>query len=92
MDEKYYTYVLYSDSSKQLYIGQTKDIERRLKQHNKGKVESTKPYIPYKLVYYEELNTKEEAIKREKDLKQANGRRFIKRVLDKNIMPGWRNW
>ncbi len=81
MKTKYYTYVLYSEKVEQLYIGQTNNIDRRLKQHNNGKVESTKPYLPYKLIYLEELNTKTDAVNREHELKQANGRRFLKQFI-----------
>ena len=81
MDEKFYTYVLYSKNRAKVYIGHTNNLIRRFKQHNSGYVLSTKPYRPYSLVYYEELISKEEAFKREKELKTTMGRRYIKSLL-----------
>ena len=78
---KYFTYALYSYSFSRLYIGQTDDVNRRLTQHNEGKVDSTKPYKPYKLIYFEEHLTREDAVKREKELKTSEGRRFLKKFI-----------
>lgn len=52
------------------YIGHTKDLKKRLLDHN-SKNGSFYLYskLPVKLVYYENLETKEEAIKRERQLK-----------------------
>ena len=43
--------------------------------------ESIRPYIPFKLVYFEEFETEKEAILREKYFKTAAGRRFLKKVF-----------
>ena len=74
----YYTYVLKSIKDKKLYIGWAVDLQRRLKEHNSGKVEATKNRRPLKLVYYEACLDKEKAIKREKYFKTGFGRRFLK--------------
>ena len=74
---KYYAYVLYSDKNVSLYIGSTNDLGKRFFQHNKGKVTSTKPYVPYTLVYFEEHAEKNEAARREKELKTSVGRRYL---------------
>jgi putative endonuclease len=79
--KKYLIYVLYSDSHKQLYIGHTNDLKRRFKQHNKGKVSSTKPYRPYRIIYSEEAVSKTIAVKREKVLKLTKGRQFLKQFI-----------
>jgi len=65
----YYVYILESINHRNLYIGFTTDITNRLIEHNAGHVPSTKPYIPYKIVYFEAYGTKEEAIQREQNLK-----------------------
>jgi len=49
--------------------------------HNAGKVKSTKSYLPWKLIYNEEFETRIEARKREKYLKSAAGRRWRKNNL-----------
>ena len=47
-------YVIKSLHSGRLYVGYTENIDNRIKEHNRGKVRSTKAYIPYYLVYKEE--------------------------------------
>ena len=80
---KYYTYILRSQVDGRLYKGHASDIEKRLKEHNSGKTKSTKGYIPWEIVYYEEFETKGEAIEREKFFKTGFGREYIKSKLDK---------
>jgi len=48
-------YVLYSLKDKHTYVGCTKDISKRLEEHDLGKVSSTKNRRPLKLVYQENL-------------------------------------
>jgi putative endonuclease len=79
--KKFFIYALYSEKYKQFYIGHTDDLKRRFEQHNKGRVNSTKPYRPYKIIYFEEVDTKAEAVKREKELKLTKGRRFLKQFI-----------
>jgi putative endonuclease len=77
----FYVYVLRSIDFERNYIGFTKDINIRLKQHNSGKTKSTKPYKPWKLLFFETYSSKNEAIKREKFLKTGKGREYIKKYL-----------
>lgn len=79
MKKNYFAYVLYSYSFKRLYIGHTDSLKSRVKRHNSGYVSSTKPYIPYELVYFEEFDSREKAIQREHELKSLEGRKFAKR-------------
>jgi len=65
----YYLYLLKSKKDKRLYIGFTNNLKRRLKQHNRGEVISTKGRRPLELVYYEAYSSKKDAMKREKNLK-----------------------
>lgn len=65
----FYVYVLISLKNEDLYIGFTEDLKRRFKDHNDGFVKTTKPNVPWKLVYYESYLNKKDAIKREKQLK-----------------------
>ena len=68
----YFLYILRT-SSNTLYIGQTNNLEKRLKEHKEHKSKSAK-YIRYfnsfKLVYTEEYQTRTEAMRRELQLKQ----------------------
>jgi putative endonuclease len=77
----FFAYVLRSLNHEYFYKGHCKDLAKRLTQHNSGMTESIRPYIPFKIVYYEVFNTETEAIAREKYFKSASGRRFLKKVL-----------
>lgn len=65
----FYIYVLKSKKDNKLYIGSTKDLRKRLKQHNDGKVFSTKYRRPFELVYYEAYKSEKDSRKRESNLK-----------------------
>jgi putative endonuclease len=77
----YYVYVLQSLKDKQFYIGYTEDLKNRFEEHNSGRVVSAKNRRPLKLVYYEACLNQQDATKREKYLKTAWGKRYIKNRL-----------
>jgi len=77
----FYTYVIKSISFDYYYKGFCEDITKRLEQHNSGSTSSNKKYRPFRLVYFETFETKEEAIKREKHFKSAAGRRYLKNKI-----------
>lgn len=65
-----YTYIVRCNDGT-YYTGWTNDIEKRLKTHNEGKgAKYTKTRRPVTLVYYEIFQTKEEAMRREWEIKQ----------------------
>ena len=64
------------------YTGWTNDIEKRVKTHNEGKgAKYTKTRRPVTLVYYESFQTKEEAMRREWEIKQLTRKQKEKLVL-----------
>ena len=65
----YYIYILKSKNDNNLYIGSTKNLGRRIGEHNGGLVFSTKSRIPFKLIYYEAYKSERDARNREKNLK-----------------------
>ena len=77
----WYVYIIKSLKDKKIYVGHTKDLKRRFKEHNSGLVESTKARGPFKLLYYEACNLLEDSLKREKSLKTGFGRAYLKRRL-----------
>lgn len=78
----YFVYVLKSEKDNNLYIGITNNLEKRLKQHNNGNNFSTKYRKPFKLVYYEIKENRQDARIREKFLKSGCGREFIKQLIN----------
>ena len=65
----FFVYILKSKKDKMLYIGYATDLRKRLKEHNLGLVKSTKSRKPLYLVYYEAYASKQDAVKREHNLK-----------------------
>ena len=64
------------------YIGQTDDLARRWREHLSGKgAEWTATHRPTWLVHYEEFATREQAVKREHDLKTGFGRKWLKEEI-----------
>ena len=78
----FYAYVLKSINHDFLYKGHCENLEKRLIQHNSGMTTSTRPYLPFTIIYYESFETMEEAIAREKYFKTAAGRRYLKNNLN----------
>lgn len=77
----FYIYVLQSLKDKYFYVGYTKSVLKRFTEHKKGLVFSTKNRRPLKIVYYEGCLNQKDALKREKYLKTAWGKRYIKNRL-----------
>ncbi len=73
-----YVYVLKSQSARKSYVGLTDDVRRRLHEHNSGRHAYTKRHMPWIIVHHERCATLNDARTREKYLKSAAGRRFLK--------------
>ena len=81
----HYVYVLLNQKDKEFYIGYTKNLKKRLKEHNAKKNFSTKFRIPLDLIYAEACLNKDDAQRRENYLKTSQGRRFLKLRLRKYL-------
>jgi putative endonuclease len=78
----YYVYLLKSKLNGELYRGSTNDLKYRFKEHNDGKVFSTKRYRPWKLIYYEAFAEEKLARLREQKLKHnGNAMHELKKRL-----------
>ncbi len=78
----WYVYILRSSVDNRLYVGSTNDIKRRLTEHNSGKVDSTKPRMPLKLITYFCVRDKIKAVGLEQYLKTGSGKSFLnERIL-----------
>ena len=80
----FYTYVLINKDSHKTYTGHTRDLEKRIKEHNDGLVKSSKKYRPYQVLLFEKFDTINEAKKREMYYKNFRGRQKLKEVIDIN--------
>jgi putative endonuclease len=80
----HFTYIIYSDSYKQFYVGSTQDVEERLRRHNAGHSKSTKGKGPWTLIKSFSFETRSEAMQLEKKIKK----RGIRRFLEDMVQPG----
>ncbi len=83
----YYIYILQSNKDNHFYTGYTSDLRKRIDDHNRGKVSSTKFRRPLQLVYFEGCLSQKDALHREKYLKTSWGKRYIKNRI-KNYLTG----
>jgi putative endonuclease len=74
----YFVYAISSLERNYIYVGLTDNLERRFSEHNSGRNKTTKPYRPFKLLYFEECKTREEARKREIYYKSGSGKEKLK--------------
>lgn len=75
----FYTYVLKSKKNNDIYVGSTESLFDRLKLHNSGKVKFTKAYRPWKLLEYQEFNTRSQAVRQERFLKTGQQKELLKK-------------
>jgi putative endonuclease len=80
----YFIYALYNRKNNKIYIGQTKDLEERLRIHKEKLL--TNSYTSrfdgkWELVYKEVVNNRKQALLREKQLKSYRGREFVKQFI-----------
>lgn len=84
----YYVYMLTNYNNKVLYTGVTNNLCRRLYEHKSKLIKGfTEKYNVNKLVYFEESNNPEAAIKREKQIK--GWKREKKNNLIEKMNPKW---
>jgi putative endonuclease len=86
--KNFYVYILASKIGGTLYIGVTSNLVQRVAQHRMKLVKSfTEKYDVSLLVYFEQFDDAENAIKREKQLKKWN-RAWKVRLIEENN-PNW---
>ena len=85
---KNYTYIL-KCSDGTLYCGWTNNLEKRLAAHNEGAgAKYTRNRRPVELVYYEEFETKQEAMSREYHIKRMSRQEKLNLIQKKERIGG----
>ena len=79
----FFVYALWSEKFDKIYVGMTSNPHKRLIEHNSGKSTYTKKFKPWHCFYLEEVNSKNEALKKEKYYKSGWGRKKLKLELEK---------
>lgn len=86
----FFVYFLASQRNGTLYIGMTDDLVRRVWQHREGVLPGfTKDYDVKLLVWYEQHETRESALTRERQMKKWNRAWKLRTIEEKN--PTWRD-
>ncbi len=78
--EKYFVYAIKSHKDGRIYVGLSKNPERRLLEHNKGDTKSTKFYRPWAIIYKKLVGTRKDARKEEKKLKSGYRKELLKSI------------
>lgn len=79
----FFVYILESEKTGRWYVGHTENIVLRLAAHNAGRVKSSKPYIPYAVVYQEIFTTRSAAVKRELQIKRSG---MIRKAIKSRLL------
>ena len=77
-------YILESISYGKYYIGQTNNLEKRLKSHNQGNNKYTKPFKHWKVIFHKLYYTRAEALSIEKKLKALKKRDLVVKFATQN--------
>jgi putative endonuclease len=78
----FFVYAISSLCRNYIYVGMTDNLERRVQQHNLGNEKTTKPYLPYILLYSESLENRSDARIREKYWKSGTGKRKLRKMRE----------
>ena len=79
--EAFYVYAIVSMKDNRIYVGISRNVEKRVIEHNDRKIFSTKAFIPWLLFYSEAIGNSSEARKKEKYFKTASGKRKLRKIL-----------
>jgi len=77
----FFVYIIRSKTSGTYYIGQTNNLERRVRRHNLGYEKYTRKALPWELVYHECYPTRSQAMSREKKLKKIKKRKVLEKLF-----------
>jgi putative endonuclease len=84
--EKFFVYILQSRKDFSFYIGQTNDLDVRVSKHNDGLSKYTSSKLPWVLVYFEKLETRSDALKREREIKSKKSRKYIEALISTRFL------
>jgi len=82
----FFVYAIYNKNKDKIYIGCASNLDERLKRHNKILPNKSKSFTSknsglWELIHKEEFDSRQAAIKREKELKSYKGRVFVRSLI-----------
>lgn len=78
---EYFVYILFSHSRDRFYIGSTSELKERVIRHNQNNKGFTGKTADWEIVYTETYGLKEDALKRELQIKKWKSRTMIKKLI-----------
>jgi putative endonuclease len=85
MEKRFFTYAIQSMKDGRIYVGMSYRPDIRLREHNSGRVSSTRYYRPWNMIYCVEFETRMLARKEEKRLKSGYGKEFLKNISHSGV-------
>jgi putative endonuclease len=76
----FFVYVIKSLVRNYIYVGLTNDVERRVREHDRGQNVTTRAYKPFEIILVETFSSRIDARKREKYLKSGIGKEYLKKL------------
>ena len=80
----FYVYILQSEKDQRFYFGQTQNIEKRIIEHNTGKSTYTQKFIPWNLYAYKSCDSRKEAMKFERMLKNLHNQEKVLQFIGRH--------
>ena len=80
----FYVYIIHSKTANKYYVGQTENLEKRLISHLSGISKYTSISTDWILVYTESFATRNEAIRRENEIKKKKSKKYIEWLISPN--------
>jgi putative endonuclease len=77
----FYVYILYSPSLDQYYVGHTENLQDRIFRHTNSGSKSTKKANDWVVRYTEEFDSRQEAMRRELEIKKKKSRKYIEWLI-----------
>ncbi|MEJ0103412.1 MAG: GIY-YIG nuclease family protein [Bacteroidota bacterium] len=84
-EEKFFVYIFQCMKDSSFYVGQCDDLDRIMSRHFDGFSKYTSSKRPWRLVYFERVKSRQEALKREKEIKSKKSRKHIE-----NLIANWK--
>ena len=82
LSSMFYVYILENERMREYYTGSTDDVARRLTEHLQGMSRFTRWHKgPWKLIYSETFETRSQAVRREKEIKNKRSRKYIENLV-----------
>ena len=80
-----FLYILKSKAANKFYVGISQNPKRRLEYHNSFEKGFTSRYRPWEIVFTQKFNSKKEAAKIERKIKDWKSSKMIQKIIDHEI-------